>query len=338
MRGRLLFSLALGAFFLWLSLRNVDLAETGRVLRNADYLSFAAFLLMNIVLLWLRTVRWSYLLRPVTAIKPGRLISPMCIGLMGNIIFPARAGEFIRAYLVGSREAVTGSAAFATVVVERLFDGLAIMSFFALAPFLLEGGDDGLVNRLKWAGLLVFLFYVTVLVVLLFLSRHRELLAGYLERHAMARRWRFVAAVFDKVRKFTDGLTILQSAGDAARALAMSFVIWGLTGFLNYMMMLAVDIRLPLYAAFFLVVMQSFGVMVPSPGFVGSYQYVHIVALGIYGVARADALGLSVLIHSGYFIIFLAAGLFFVSREHLSWRVLEKASEEGVGDGPPGKA
>ena len=332
MRGRLLLGLLLGGFFLWLSLRNVDLAETARVIKEAQYAYFIVFFLMNGLLLWLRCVRWSYLFKPLEDIPARRLVSPLCIGFMCNLIFPARAGEFVRAYLVGQRERASGSAAFATVVVERLFDGLAIMSFFALAPFLLPGGDDPIVQKLKWSGLLVFGFYFTVLVVLLVLSRHREVLTRYFESHRIVQNNRLAAAVFDKVRKFTDGLSVLESYGEAAGALGISLLIWGLTAALNFFMLRSVDIHLPLYASFFLVVMQSFGAMVPSPGFVGSYQYAHIVALGIYGVAEADALGLSVLIHSGYFIVFLAAGLFFLSREHLSLRALEKASEEGMPD------
>ena len=95
-------------------------------------------------------------------------------------------------------------------------------------------------------------------------------------------------------------------------------------------MMASVDLALPLYAAFFLVVIQSFGVMVPSPGFVGSYQYAHIVALAVYGVSETVAFGLAILIHAGYFFLFMAAGIWFLLREHLGWRELgEASSEEG---------
>jgi uncharacterized membrane protein YbhN (UPF0104 family) len=68
--------------------------------------------------------------------------------------------------------------------------------------------------------------------------------------------------------------------------------------------------------------------MVPSPGFVGSYQYAHIVALGIYGVSESVAFSLAILIHAGYFVLFMGAGGFFLTREHMGWRDLEKVSAE----------
>lgn len=124
---------------------------------------------------------------------------------------------------------------------------------------------------------------------------------------------------------------MLKSTGDIVVSLALSFLIWSLSGVANYLMMLSVDLTLPLYAAFFLVVLQSFGVMVPSPGYVGSYQYAHIVALGVYGVSESVAFSLAILLHAGFFIIITALGLFFLAREHIGWRDLEEASTEDQG-------
>jgi hypothetical protein len=254
---------------------------------------------------------------------------------MANLIFPARAGEFIRAYLVGEKEGVSKSTAFATVVVERLFDGMAIMSFLGAAPFFLRVEENQLASRIQWVGVAFCLFYVVVLVGLLILSHHREALSHFLVNSKPARRWRLVRTLFEIIRKFTEGLAVLKSSGEIFGSLALSLLIWGLAALTNYMMMYSVDINLPLYAAFFLVVIQSFGVMVPSPGYVGSYQYAHIVALSIYGIAKSEAFGLAVLIHAGYFIVFIAAGLFFLSKEHLGWGDLKEASKEkGPPDGP----
>jgi uncharacterized protein (TIRG00374 family) len=327
-RGKLALGIALGAIFLYLSLRQVDLQETWKILQGARYHYFIAFLSLNIAVLWLRAVRWGYLLRPVRRVHSTRLLSPLCIGLMANFIFPARAGEFIRAYLVGRRENVSKSSAFATVVVERLFDGLAIISFLGLAPIFFSRMDGNIVARLQWAGLAVFLFYVAVFAVLLVLSHHRKAFSAFLVSSGPARRWKPVRKFFEMVQKFTDGLAVLKSTADVVRALALSILIWGMAGATNLLMMHSIDLSLPLYAPFFLVVMQSFGVMVPSPGFVGSYQFAHIVALSVYGVSKPVALSLAILIHAGYFVTMVGAGLFFLVREHLSWRELEEVSVE----------
>lgn len=328
MKGRLLAGVALGAFFLWLSLRHVDLAGTWETIRLADYRYFIPFILLNVLALWFRAVRWGYLLKPIRSVPAKRLLSPLCIGFMANFIFPARAGEFIRAYLLGKREGVSKSAAFATVVVERLFDGLAIISFLALAPLFLHTDGNSFIARLKWAGIALFLVYITILGVLLALSHHQEAFSRYLARSRPAQRWKVVRKLFEIVQKFTEGLAILKSPGEVVVVLTISYMIWGLSGITNWFMMGSVGLDLPLYAAYFLVVIQSFGVMVPSPGFVGSYQYAHIVALAVYGVSETVAFGLAVLIHAGYFVLFMAAGLWFFLRGHLGWQELEEASSE----------
>jgi uncharacterized protein (TIRG00374 family) len=331
LKGRLLAGVLLGAFFLFLSLRQVDFGVIAENLRRAEYGYFIPFTAVILATLWFRALRWGYLLRPIQAVPARRLLSPLCIGLMGNFIFPARAGEFIRAYLLGRREGISKSAAFATVVVERLFDGLAIISFLGLAPFFLGETDGAAIAKFKWIGIAVLLIYLALLVSLFVLSHHREVVSRYLIDSPPARRWKIVRRFFEIVQKFTEGLAVLKSTGDIVVSLALSFLIWGLAGTANYLMMLSVDLTLPLYAAFFLVVLQSFGVMVPSPGFVGSYQYAHIVALGVYGVSESVAFSLAILLHAGFFIIITALGLFFLAREHLGWRDLEEASTEDQG-------
>lgn len=328
MRGRLAVGVVLGALFLYLSARKVNFGEMWTTLQGAHYHYFLAMLVLNLLVIWVRAVRWRILLSPVRMMPTRRLLSPMCIGLMANFVFPARAGEFIRAYLVGKREEISKSSAFATIVVERLFDGLAIISFLGAAPFLLPPLQGTNARILQWAGLAVFVFYFTVLLVLLVLSHHREALSSFLGESGAARRWKIVHAIFEVVRKFADGLAILKTRGEVLSALVLSYIIWGFAAATNLLMMHSIDLSLPLYAAFFLVVIQSFGVMVPSPGFVGGYQAAHTFALMVYSVPESKAFSLSILIHSGYFLTFVGLGLFFLGREHLSWRELKKVSEE----------
>jgi len=54
------------------------------------------------------------------------------IGYMGNNIYPARAGEVLRAVILKRRENVSISASLATIIVERIFDGVVMLSFVFL--------------------------------------------------------------------------------------------------------------------------------------------------------------------------------------------------------------
>ncbi len=148
---RLAAGVALGAFFLWLALRNVHFSEMAETLRRVSLPAFGLFCLMHLGSLGLRAMRWRILVRPLAAVPARRLLPPLAIGFMVNFLFPGRAGEVVRAWLLSRREQVSTSAVFATVVVERLFDGLAVICFLAPAPFFLGAGDPALLARIRWA-------------------------------------------------------------------------------------------------------------------------------------------------------------------------------------------
>ena len=323
---RLAAGVALGAFFLWLALRNVHFSELAVTLRKVSLPAFGLFCLMHLSTLGLRGLRWRILLRPLAAVPLPRVLPPLAIGFMVNFLFPGRAGEFVRAWLFGRKENVSTSAVFATVVVERLFDGLAIICLLAPAPFLLGAGDPALLARIRWAALLLPVVYVAVLAALILLSHHREALAAFLSRHPVVQRRPLLAKAVHLIERFCEGLGVLRSWKAVAGTVFFSLLIWCWGSLANALMMHTIGLDLPGYAPVFLIVLQGFGVLIPTPGFVGPFQYAHVVALGVYGVPEAVAISLALLIHAGLFIAVLVPGFWFAAREHLGVRELSRAS------------
>jgi hypothetical protein len=193
---------ALGAFFLWLALRNVSFGEIAVTLEQASVPAFLLFVLMQVSALFIRAARWRLLLRPLADLPARRFLAPLSIGFMVNFLFPGRAGEVVRVWLLGRREQVSASAAFATVVVERLFDGLAVICFLAPAPFLLDAGDPVLMARIRWAALLLPVAYVLILAALYLLGHHRAALAAFLARHPIVQGRPLLARGVSVVERF----------------------------------------------------------------------------------------------------------------------------------------
>ena len=140
-----------------------------------------------------------------------RLLPPLAIGFMVNFLFPGRAGEVVRAWLLSRREKTSMSAVFATVVVERLFDGLAVICFLAPAPFLLGAGDPALLARIRIGALLLPVAYVAIITTLILISHHRERLAGFLSAHPVVLRMPLLARSMHLLERFCEGLAILRS-------------------------------------------------------------------------------------------------------------------------------
>ena len=90
---------------------------------------------------------------------------------MANNVLPLRLGEFVRAYVIGRREKLSVSASFATIVIERVFDGCTVVLFMAVAllfsPFHLDPQTMAWVRTMSAAGILL---YIAVIVFLIFVK------------------------------------------------------------------------------------------------------------------------------------------------------------------------
>src|SRR5690606_305697 len=130
---------------------DVDFGAVLRHVSEADPLLFGASVVVATALFWIRAVRWHWLLEPI---QPGipyhPRIAATCIGFMANNLLPARVGEFVRAFALGRITGMRVSAAFGSLVVERLLDGICVVAFFFLAmaapgfPSSVGGGDVAL--------------------------------------------------------------------------------------------------------------------------------------------------------------------------------------------------
>lgn len=128
--------LIVSAIFLWLALRGLHLRDVWLKLQEGNYVWLLPSVAVYFVAVIARTWRWDFMLRPLKRISLGRLFPVVVIGYMGNNIYPFRAGELLRSYVLYRREDISVGASLATVVVERVFDGLVMLLFVFLAlPF-----------------------------------------------------------------------------------------------------------------------------------------------------------------------------------------------------------
>src|SRR5512143_594454 len=117
-RWRLWLGIVISIVFLYYALRGLELNKVGEYLRSANYWWLVPGVAVYFLAVAARTWRWHYLLRPLKPIPLGRLFPVVVIGYMGNNIYPARAGEVIRAYVLKRNESVSISASLATILVE----------------------------------------------------------------------------------------------------------------------------------------------------------------------------------------------------------------------------
>lgn len=275
---------------------------------NLPLLAFASALLAST--LALRSWRWHYILKPLKTVGFANLVTATSIGMMANMIFPARLGEIVRAVVIGQRERIDTSASFATVIVERLLDGFTILFIFGVlllvAPLPL---DRTWARAMRWGGLLTLALYLGVLGFLLCLHHARNRVLHGVQWLARVLPGRWIDVLVHFLGSFSDGLQTLGGRDFLPHLIITSLILWIAFGLYNFLIVLAFDLHLPLSVGFLLLVFQAFAVMIPSsPGFVGTYHAASVACLTLWGIAAEAALSVALVMHAGNFFITIAFG------------------------------
>ncbi len=318
MRGRWITLLGLGIALglLWWVFRGEDPAEVWGHIRAAD----PGLLLLAVVLATatfpVRAIRWRYLLKPTQAEAPFRSrFEAVCIGFMANNLLP-RAGELARAYAYSRREPVPATTVFATLVVERFLDGIAILVLLAgaLAVSGVPSGDlpPGIV-----AGVRVVCAFLAVVLggaILLVGAPERSMrAAGWFGRKVLPARW--AETLVSLLRGFAQGLASLRGWRLMLPALGWSFGVWALQSLSFRVGFLAFGIPLGFDAAFVTNGSVAIASAIPTPGFFGTFHAAAKLALvELYGAAEANALGFAVGWHLGSFFPITLIGLWYARR------------------------
>lgn len=308
---------AVSTLFLYLAFRSVRLGELARAFRTVDYRFVVPAMLLVLSSLVLRAVRWRYLLLPIKRIGIPSLYYATGIGSMVNIAVPARLGELVRAHAIGKKEDISRSAAFATIILDRVFDGFALLFFLAVVAVF---GSEYFQGWLAHAGFVAIAGYCLALVVLVLLKTHTRVAVRWAE--AVLRP--FPQAVREKLlailRAFIEGLGIFRSAKNMVAVIVLSPIVWLPNVAMISLLLASTGIHLSWLVATLLLVALCVGVALPSaPGFIGNVQFVCVAVLKLFGVPAEQALMFSLIYTACIFVAIMINGLACVFAEGLSF-------------------
>lgn len=332
--GKAILGVAVTVVLLWWALRDVAFAEVWAQIRRGDALLLLAAVAIATSGFFIRALRWKVLLAPV---RPDtRLRSRFAavnIGFMANNVLPARVGEFARAYALSRLEPVTASAAFGSLVVERVLDGVVLLLLLVmpvLTPgFPSEGALSHGLGALALRGGVVFISAVFgALVVMAVWPRTFVRVAEPLARllpHELSRR------IIDSLEAFLESVAVMRSPRLLTLAFLWTVFFWLWHGLSFWLGMRAFGIETGLISAYFTEAVVGFGVALPSaPGFVGTFHAAAAFALSdVYGVPEAQSLAFAFGYHFGGWIPVTVIGLAYAWRLGLSLGEVG-ASEEVV--------
>lgn len=320
--------IAVSAVFIYfLVIPGLHFNEVWQALKQANYWWIIPGILVYFIGLWARAWRWHYALRHLKSIPLTRLYPLICIGYFGNNVYPLRAGEFIRSYVLRNQEDIPFTSSLATVFIERIFDGLVMLLFVFLAlPFA--------PLPLKYQAAVITLTVAFLAALGLFMW-----MAFRPTRIALAYQWvanrllpqRLRTSTDDLYMRFMEGIGSLSSGTDIIMLFLTSVVIWLMETVKYWFVMHAFS-----FAVSFLVLMLMNGIvnimtsLPASPGHLGTFDGPGIEVLTTYGIDKGIATSYTFTLHLALWVPVTIVGAYYFWRQELTWKDFSIAQQEAV--------
>lgn len=306
LRGSLRFwlGLAVSAVFLILAVRQVDWARTITTLRAADLRLIGLGTALLLGTFGVFAVRWKVLLSTSARLPVKETFSYIMIGYLANTVLPLRLGDVARATLMGRQHGISASLVFGSVLLERVLDVLTVLVLILSLSVVIE------IPAIVQAGMTTFaggtLAALAVLFVLAF-NEHRlpslaMRLPGFIP-HALVER------LAGLVARFAGGLHTLRDGRQLGQVLILSGLAWVVAGAGTMFWVKAFHLPAPWYAGFFVLAVVNLGGAIPSsPGAVGVYHYLAVLALSVWVPDRSAVLGYAFGTHGVIMLVNILVG------------------------------
>ncbi len=313
----------ISVLFIWLALRGLRLNEFWGAVRKANYWWLIPGIGVYFIGVWVRAWRWHYLLKPIKEISTKAMFPITTIGYMGNNIYPARAGEMLRAVILKRREGVPVSASLATIIVERIFDGVVMLAFVfinlpELAKLTSSSGFVGNIQQVAVVGTGIFLGALAIFLLAAMFPQVTAKAGLWLIEHLSPQRLH--VRIISIMNKFLDGLASLRSPLNVLMVFFTSVIIWLLETAKYWFVMHAFKFSVSFFALMLMNGIVNLATTIPSaPGYIGTFDAPGIAVLTAYGVTQANAAGYTLTLHVALWLPITLLGAYYLAHEGIKW-------------------
>lgn len=321
-KTRALIGILVSGLFIWLLVAKsgINWADAWQHIRTANVWLLIASAFAATFIFALRVPRWRIILPPQPddrRLPFSSLFQACIIGQMMTNVVPGRAGEIARPYVLSRKEGVPFSTGVASVVVDRVFDGIVVLLLLLVAMLDPTFPKDATLNgrsvanfaMLGTVGLIVGLtgLFILVLFPANFIGVFRWMARLILPR--------FEEPVGRFFERFAAGLTILRDPRRFLLAFMWTLVHWLVCAASYWLAYQAIGVEAPFMSAIFVQSLIVLAVALPqAPGFVGVFEIVAALGLAVYGVPKDIAFAWAIAYHVVTYIPVTALGLIYSIR------------------------
>lgn len=316
-------------------LRDTDLRDVWQQVQHARLGLIAISLLCVGITYVFRAIRWQLLLAPLGHARFRTAFRTTIIGFAALSLLPARLGDPLRAYLLARQEGFSPPATFATVMMERVFDLVAVLVLLAVYlwgfadPSTMPAEAVGALARVKFWAAVFGGISVALFVVMWLLATHPERIGGLVLTLGRVLPHKVATWLADLSRVLSRGFAASRSPRHVALAVAWSFPVWLAIAAESWLVTRAFGLALPFTGSFLLQVLLVIGVAVPTPGGVGSYHQAYKFGMTtFFGAAPHQAVASAVVLHLVSFLPVVIVGVLFMHQDGLRFGGLQKLASE----------
>jgi uncharacterized protein (TIRG00374 family) len=322
-------SATLGVVFFWLAFRGVDGAKLWAALKRADYTPLVPFVALAIAIQWIKSVRWAILLKPLGAASAWRVFNVSNTGWMLAVVLPFRMGEFARPYLISERGGITMTAALATVIVERVFDGLSVTAIFFLSTQLVTG--YAIPKGVIAFGFVALAIFSGALIAIVGTAIWHDKSIRFWTRVLSFVSPKLASKLVGLLENFHAGIRAIPRRRDLALFVFYTFLYWSINIASMHILCGAFDIQLSWEGSMFMLALVCLSIMIPGgPANAGTFEAG--VTTALVEVFRTDAAvgaAYALVLHASSVLVMVAFGIASMFSRHGSLAAAALRRREG---------
>jgi uncharacterized protein (TIRG00374 family) len=312
--------LLLAVAIIWWFGRRLDWVQVKLAVQRSDWrliLLGAGVVLLGY--LW-RAIRWQVLLAPLTKASLREIWIATTVGF-GAVLLIGRAGEVVRPVVLPMRDKrVRPAASFVTIMVERLYDTIAVVSIFALNLLWLKPPTNTAeaFSQARTVGWLLVGLLAVIVILLIWFKRRSSRVIVWLDRKVSGKSRlgaRLKRAELSTLEQLATALGVMSNIRQLTFSVGLSVLLWGSVALGNLLVCRAFGLQFGISQILFVMGWSMVGSAVPTPGgAAGAFHAATGAALVLLGVAREQAAAVAIILHLVDFVPAALFGFFYFLR------------------------
>lgn len=289
---KIVISFLIVAVLFYLLFRKLDFELFEKYLAEGNKLLILLGVLAYLSSFAVRAMRWKVLLKHIGSFKIRELAPVIVAGYAVNNVLPVRIGEIVRAAIAGKLFKISIPATFASVFVERIFDGLTIALILSVTIFFYP--FQGNMKTLAWGASLFFALLFLFALVSAFSSKPLEFV-----RFLRGKSPDFSGFFFDFAEKFLKGAASLDSWKKIVATFSLSLCVWAFELAVYLLISAAFGVKIPFVGCLVMLCAANLGMLAaPTPAGLGIFQGAIVFALESFDVPYEQRMAVALILHA----------------------------------------